>query len=64
MKHADQTTIEIFQGKSGEWYFRTKARNNQTGDVSEGYRGKSGAVRAARRWHPGIPIVVVKAATT
>lgn len=57
------TTVEIFQGKDGNWYFRTKARNRQVGDVSEGYRRKSSAVRGASRWHPGIPQVILKAAT-
>jgi hypothetical protein len=57
------TTVEIFQGKDGNWYFRTKARNRQVGDVSEGYRRKSSAVRGATRWHPGIPQVILKAAT-
>lgn len=57
------TTVEIFQGKDGAWYFRTKARNRQTGDVSEGYRRKSSAVRAAKRWHPGVPQVILKAGT-
>lgn len=55
------TVVEIFQGKDGLWYVRTKARNRQTGTVSEGYRRKSSAVRAANRWHPGIPQVILKA---
>lgn len=57
-----KTTVEIFQGKDGFWYVRTKARNRQTGTVSEGYTRKASAVRAAGRWFPGIPLVIVKAA--
>jgi uncharacterized protein YegP (UPF0339 family) len=54
------TKVEIFTGKDGAFYFRTKARNRQVGTVSEGYRRKSSAVRGAGRWHPGIPVIFVK----
>jgi uncharacterized protein YegP (UPF0339 family) len=54
------TTIEIFQGNDGAWYFRAKAQNRQTGTISEGYTRKAGAIRAATRWHPGIPQVIVE----
>jgi uncharacterized protein YegP (UPF0339 family) len=55
---AAKTTIEVFQGKNKLWFFRSKSKNTQTGDVSEGYTRKSSAVRAAKRWHPGTPIVL------
>jgi uncharacterized protein YegP (UPF0339 family) len=54
------TVVEIFPGKDGLFYVRTKARNRQVGAVSEGYRRKSSAVRAANRWFPGLPQVILK----
>lgn len=59
-RHAN-TIVEIFQGKDGAWYLRTKARNRQTGTITEGYTRKSSAVRAARRWHPDLPVAILKA---
>ena len=55
------TVVEIFEGKDGQFYVRTKARNRRVGTVSEGYQRKSSAVRAARRWFPGLPQVILKA---
>lgn len=52
------TTVEIFKGKDG-WYFRTRGRNGKIGDRSEAYTRKTSAVRAAKRWHPSTPIVLV-----
>ena len=50
--------VEIWMSRRNrQWYFRSVARNRQVGDVSEGYTRKSSAVRAAKRWHPGVPIV-------
>lgn len=61
-ERAAGVTVEIFVGKDGQFYVRTKARNRQVGTVSEGYRRKSSAVRAARRWFPRLPIVFVAGA--
>lgn len=54
------TVVEIFEGKDAQFYVRTKARNRKVGTVSEGYQRKSSAVRAARRWFPGLPLVILK----
>lgn len=56
------TVVEIFPGKDGQFYIRTKARNRRVGTVSEGYRRKASAVRAARRWFPGVPMLILKSA--
>lgn len=51
-------TVEVFRGKDQQWYFRTRAANGRIGDVSEGYTRRRDAVRGARRWHPGVPLVM------
>ena len=50
--------VEVFRGKDQQWYFRTRAANGRIGDVSEGYTRRRDAVRGARRWHPGVPLVM------
>ena len=52
------TTVEVFKGKGG-WYFHARAKNGEIGTQSEAYTRKASAVRAAKRWHPGVPVVVV-----
>ena len=55
-----KTTIEVFQGKKG-WFFHTVAQNGEIGTQSEAYTRKTSAVRGAKRWHPGMPIVLAAA---
>ena len=55
------TTVEVFQGRDGAWYFHAVARNREKGTASEGYRRKSSAVRGAGRWHPGVPVTILTA---
>jgi uncharacterized protein YegP (UPF0339 family) len=52
------TIVKIFSGKDDQWYFHTVSGNHRIGDVSEGYTRKTDCVRAAKRWHPGVPIEV------
>ena len=55
-------TVQVFkgQGRIQNWYVRLVSSNGQTLAVSEGYVSKWNAMRAARRNHPGLRIVVVK----
>lgn len=51
------TTVEVFQGRDGMWYFHAVARNREVGTQSEAYRVKASAVRGAKRWHPGAAVI-------
>lgn len=46
--------LEVFKGRSGEWFVRLVARNGQTVVVTEGYTRKASAIRSARSLRTGV----------
>lgn len=49
--------IELLKGRDGQWYWHRRASNGQITDQSEGYTRKDSAKRAAKKVHPGLPVV-------
>lgn len=41
--------IVVYQGKGGQWYWRTVAANFEKTSQSEGYTTRASAVRAAKK---------------
>lgn len=60
---ATTATVEFWQSsRDGRWYAHRKARNGQVtgrtvGGEGGGYSHLQGVRRAARREHPGLPLV-------
>lgn len=51
--------VHVRQSADGQWYFRKVAGNNRKISTGgEGFSSKASAKRAARRAHPGVPVVV------
>lgn len=57
------STIEVFQGEDGQWYWRAKARNGEIVATSEGYVSKLNVLRAVQAtWSSEIPVLSVEVA--
>lgn len=52
--------VEVFAGSDGRWFFHKRSANGRIVSPSQGYATASGARRAARREHPGIPVVTLR----
>lgn len=40
---------QIFKGQDDQWYWRLIAKNSETVCVSEGFKRRAGAIRAAKK---------------
>lgn len=62
MAKTRRARLEIFEAKNGEWCWRKRAagRGRIVAVGGETFKGRHGAIRAARREFPtlGIPLVV------
>lgn len=51
--------MEVYRDRAGRWRYRVWAANGQNvRNPGQGYSRKWSAKRAARREHPGVPLVV------
>ena len=51
-------TLQIYQGRDGQWYWRAVAPNGRTTAQGEGHTRKADAERAARAEYPGCEVQV------
>lgn len=51
--------IEIYRDDDYKWRWRHRGANGRVMDQGQSHRRKWNAKRAARRNHPGLPVVVV-----
>jgi uncharacterized protein YegP (UPF0339 family) len=54
------TTLTVYRGRNGKWYYRKVAGNGEKTQGSQGYASASGARRAARSQNPGVVVTTVR----
>ena len=52
--------VEIFWGEDGLYYYRAKAKNNETLNTSEGYTRRATAIDEASKVYPGIKLTFIQ----
>ena len=59
MSSTNAHTLEVFQGKSKEWFWRALASNGEIVAVSEGYSRLESAREAGHKTFPGVEVIKI-----